>query len=107
MEATKKALLVQYSPARNAMRSSEEATIRQARDTFLRLGGYKNSAQLAEKCEYLRSFRLGAAVTFGAWDGKPIHWHVVDLSGKMRMLLANDIELSRSCNDLCADTYML
>lgn len=95
----------QYEQAREAMRSGKDDRLENAREQFLVLGDYKNSAVMAHKCEMLLNFRLGSTVTFGSWDGIPIRWKVCDTNGKMRMLLAEGIVLERPYNDLRVDTY--
>lgn len=95
----------QYDQAREAMRSGKDDRLEAAREQFLALGDYKNSAAMAHKCEMLLNFRLGNKVTFGSWDGTPIRWKVCDTNGKMRMLLAEGIVLERPYNDLRVDTY--
>ena len=57
-------LLAEYLQAKDDLRSSSEERIAQARERFLRLGDYKNSATLAQRCEMLMSFRLGNSVSF-------------------------------------------
>lgn len=98
-------LLAAYTQAKDDLRSSSEERIAQARESFLRLGDYKNSASLAQRCETLLSFCTGNTVIFGAYRGASIRWRVVDASGKMRMLLAEDVVLERAYNDMRVDSW--
>ena len=98
-------LLAEYTQAKDDLRSSSEERIAQARERFLRLGDYKNSATLAQRCETMLSFRLGNSVSFGSYQGAPIRWRVVDISGKMRMLLAEDVVLERAYNERRVDSW--
>ena len=98
-------LLAEYLQAKDDLRSSSEERIAQARERFLRLGDYKNSATLAQRCEMLLSFRLGNSVSFGSYQGAPIRWRVVDISGRMRMLLAEDVVLERAYNERRVDSW--
>lgn len=98
-------LFEQYTQAKNAMRTGNENEIARAKDIFLGMGNYRNSSSLAEKCEMLLTFREGNTVTFGAYQGKPIRWKVVDSSGKMRMLIAEDLVLEMPYNNLRVDSY--
>lgn len=98
-------MLAEYMRAKDDLRSSLEERIVQARESFLRLKDYKNSAILAQRCETLLSFRLGNRVCFGTYQGTPIYWRVVDASGKMRMLLAEDVVLERAYNEQRVDCY--
>ena len=98
-------LLAEYTQAKDDLRSSAEERIVQARERFLRLGDYKNSAILAQRCETLLSFRPGNTVEFGSYQGAPIRWRVVDASGKMRMLLAEDVVLEHAYNEMRVDSW--
>lgn len=95
----------QYEEARDAMRSDNPEMISAAKDTFLSLGDYQNSPAMAKKCEMLLEYQTGNTVTFGCYNGKPISWRVCDTSGKMRMLIAEEIVLEKPYNDLRIDTY--
>lgn len=70
--------------------------LRQAMALFQQIDGYKQSAAYAEKCATLLEYLPGNTVTFGSFEGKPIRWKVVDLRGKMRLLLAEEI-VTRRC----------
>lgn len=94
-----------YQQAKEWMHSGNNATLTRALEQFTALGNYSNSASLAEKCQMLLSFREGNTVTFGVWEDKPIRWRVVDSSGKMRMLLAEDVVLEAPYNTLRVDVY--
>lgn len=98
-------LLERYTQAKNAMRTGKDEDLAWAKDVFLGMGDYKNSSSLAQKCEMLLTFREGNTVTFGAYQGKPIRWRVADTSGKMRMLIAEDVVLELPYNDLRVDVY--
>lgn len=94
-----------YEQAKKAMRSGALETVAWAKEAFLGLADYKNSAALAQKCEMLLSFQKGNTVTFGEYQGSPIRWKVVDTSGKMRMLIAENAVLEAAYNELRIDTY--
>ena len=95
----------QYEQAKKAMRSGAEEDVLRAKEILTNLGDYKNSAALVQKCEMLLSFQKGNTVTFGEYQGTPIRWKVVDTSGKMRMLIAEDVVLEAPFNELRIDTY--
>jgi len=94
-----------YARALEALHTGNPEQIALAKESFLALGDYAASAAMADKCEMMLSFREGNTVTFGAWEGKPIRWRVADTSGKMRMLIAEDIVLERPYNELRVDSY--
>lgn len=98
-------LQARYEEAREGMRSGNPAQLAAAKEIFLSLGDYKNSAALVHKCEMLLTFQVGNIVTFGAYNGKPITWRVHDASGKMKLLIAEEIVLEKPYNDLRVDTY--
>lgn len=103
--SNEEALRAKYLQAKDALRSSAEETIMQARETFLCLGDYGDSAALAAKCAALLPYCLGKVMEFGMYQGAPIRWRIVDASGRMRMLLAEDVVLRRAYNDLRVDSY--
>lgn len=94
-----------YETAREEMRRGNQESLTAAKEAFLALGEYKNSAAMAKKCEMLLDFQPGNKVTFGCYEGKPIRWRVCDTSGKMKMLIAEEIVLEKPYNDLRVDTY--
>lgn len=94
-----------YQQAKEWLHSGNDALLVQAKERFSALGDYAGSASLAEKCQMLLTFREGNTVSFGTWEGKPIRWRVVDSSGKMRMLLAEDVVLEAPYNTLRMDVY--
>ena len=96
-------VLEQYKKARIDMRSGKNEEIEQAKAVFLRLGDYRNCADLAQKCEMMLTFQLGNTVSFGAYRGESIRWKVVEQRGKMRMLLAQDIVFEMPYNELRTD----
>lgn len=101
------------------MEINQEALYAQAKDKFLhyaspedlreaiRLFGeipeYKSSKSYIDKCETLLNFMVGNEVTLGTFEGKPIAWRVVDLRGKMRLLLAKDIVTRRPYHYIVED----
>lgn len=94
-----------YTEAKELLRSGREAEAAKAMEIFLSLGQYRSSAAMAEKCRMMAEFQPGKTVAFGSWQGKPIRWRVADSSGKMRMLIAEEIVLERPYNDLRVDVY--
>jgi len=62
--------------------------IETARDTFRRLGDYRDSAALAEKCADFLTWEKGRVVEFGHLDGKPVRWRVLEEDGRARLLFA-------------------
>lgn len=105
MNFTQEQAQERYEGAKAAMRSGSQEGIAEARECFLELGDFKNSAAMADKCDMLLQFQVGNTVTFGQYGGKPIRWRVVDTSGKMKMLLAEEIVLEKPYNELRVDTY--
>ena len=105
MNLTQDELQTQYEKAREGMRSGNQENLAASRDIFLALGDFKNSTVLAEKCKMLLEYQIGNTVTFGTYNGKPIHWRVCDASGKLKMLIAEEIVLEKPYNDLRVDTY--
>lgn len=105
MDLTQDAMQARYEEAREGMRSGNRENLTAARELFLTLGDFKNSAAMAQKCGMLLDYQVGNTVTFGAWNGKPIRWRVCDTSGKMKMLIAEEIVLEKPYNDLRTDTY--
>ncbi len=59
-----------------------------ARDMFVSLGDYRDSAALAEKCADFLAWEKGNTVEFGKLDGRPIRWRVLDEDGRARLLFA-------------------
>lgn len=105
MALTQEEMQAHFEEAREKMRSGNRENLTAAKEMFLILGEYKNSSAMAQKCEMLLSFQVGNTVTFGAYNGKPIRWKVCDASGKMKMLIAEEIVLEKPYNDLRVDTY--
>lgn len=94
-----------YELAREKMRSGRRAELEAAKEMLLKLGEFKNSASLARKCDMLMEYQVGNTVIFGSWNGQPIRWRVCDTSGKLKLLIAEDIVLEKPYNDLRVDTY--
>ena len=98
--------------AEEIVNAAQEALYQRAKDKYMHYAGaedlneavalfeqisdYKQSASYIEKCRTLLEYMVGNEVTFGSFDGAPIRWRVVDLRGKMRLLLAEDI-VTRRC----------
>lgn len=94
----------QYNLAKDLyMHSAETADIEHARDIFISLGDYERAADYAAKCELRLQYEVGRGVTFGAFEGKPIQWHVYDQRGKMRLLIADEIVCHHPYHDTLTD----
>lgn len=50
--------------------------------------GEASASKTIEKCRTLMEYWPGNTVSFGRWEGQPIHWRVIDQRGRMRMLLS-------------------
>lgn len=105
MNLTQEELQAQFEEAKERMRSGKSENVTAAREMFLALGDYKNSTAMAQKCQMLLEYQIGNTVTFGAYNGKPIRWRVCDTSGKLKLLIAEEIVLEKPYNDLRIDTY--
>ena len=78
-----------YAAAEEVCRSSfVKEKIAEARDTFLALGDYRDSAEHARRCEDFLAWQTGKTVRFGQVDGEPIVWRVLDEDGRSRLLMA-------------------
>ena len=78
--------------------------LREAIALFEQAGDGESVKKHIQKCETLIEYMVGNTVTFGAFQGKPIRWRVIDERGRMRMLLAEEAVTCRPYNDLPTDT---
>ena len=62
---------------------ANEDDVAAAEAMFRELGDYADAPAYVEKCETLKRFAVGRTVEFGAG----LRWRVVDLRGRMRLLL--------------------
>ena len=79
---------------------ANEDDVAAAEAMFRELGDYADAPAYVEKCETLKRFAVGRTVEFGAG----LRWRVVDLRGRMRLLLAERDVAYRAYDDRLRDT---
>ncbi len=80
-----------YTQAKEAFfHATTQETMLEAKKQFEQLGDYKDSTNYLKKCDIWLKFSLGNTVTYGNYKGRPLEWTVMEVSGKVRLLLAND-----------------
>ena len=93
-----------YAPGEDAEKTGAEFTSLGDREKEI-----ENEVHTAEKftVDDLESedWEVGSAVTFGTRDGEPIHWHVIDKQGQLRMIFADDVIAHEPYNKMYIDTY--
>ena len=77
--------------------------LERAKELFESLGDYESAKIYVGKCDTLLRFMLGKQVTLGSWEGEPIHWRVMDMRGRLRMLTTEKSLIRRPYHDRVED----
>ena len=94
------ALEQQYQDAKLLyLKHTTDAELEQAEQQFAALGDYSRAPWYLGRCRMLRQFTVGNTVSYGQWNGQPIHWRVLEQRGKLRLLHAETLLTQRAYND--------
>ncbi|MCQ2552693.1 MAG: DUF6273 domain-containing protein [Clostridia bacterium] len=85
--------------------SGTHESIKAAKTIFEELGDYKDCVSLVKRCNRLLSFEKGNIIEFGAYNGKPIKWRVVESIGKNHMLIAEEPICKKHYNEERVNTF--
>lgn len=81
-----------YAQAKDAFfHATTKETMLKAKELLEQLDGYKDSANYVKKCNTWLEYSVGNIVTFGNYKDHPLRWKVLEASGKVRLLLAEEL----------------
>lgn len=80
---------MRYEEACQMQKAASTLKLRAAREIFLELGDYEDSAKRIAECDRLLEFAKGSHVSFGSLNGQPLSWTVLDEKGRNRLLIAD------------------